>query len=134
VLSEGPLENDPIADAARAALDGHIVLSSRLAAAGWFPAIDVNASASRTFAEVVSPPHRRAAGRIRAALAALDASRDARALGLDPSAGDPLLARAVAAESQLAAFLRQDAGPTPADETLMLLTRIADSLDDGHLR
>ncbi len=128
VLCEGPLETDPIADAARAALDGHLVLSARLAATGCFPALDVGASASRTFADVVTPAHARAAQVVRAALAALEASRDARALGLDPAAGDPLLARAVAAEAALAAFLRQDAQPTPADDTLMRLTRIADSL------
>jgi len=134
VLCEGPLEADPIADAARAALDGHLVLSARLAAAGWFPAIHQGASVSRTFAAIASPEHRRAARLLRAAVAALDESRDARALGLDPSAGDPVLARALAAEAALGAFLRQDGGSSTAEETLMLLTRIADSLDDGHLR
>ncbi len=134
VLCEGPLDGDPIADAARAALDGHLVLNARLAAAGWFPALDVGASASRTFADVAGPAHRRAAGLLRAAVVALESSRDVRALGLDPSAGDPVLARALAAEPAIAAFLRQDALPVPADETLMLLTRIADSLDDGYLR
>ena len=61
VLSEGPLEHDPVAEAARAALDGHLVLSPRLAAAGWFPAIDLPASASRTLADVATPAHRAAA-------------------------------------------------------------------------
>ncbi len=134
VLCEGPLDADPIADAARAALDGHLVLSPRLAAAGWFPAIDLGASASRTFGEVAEPEHRRAAALLRAATAALESTRDARALGLDPAAGDPVLARALAAEPAIAAFLRQDAAPSSADESLMLLTRIADSLDDGYLR
>ncbi len=134
VLVEGPLEADPIADAARAALDGHLVLDPALAAAGWFPAIAVGASASRTFAAVASAEHRRGARLLRAAVAALDASRDARALGLDPAIGDPRLARAVAAEAAIGAFLRQEPEPSPSEETLMLLTRIADSLDDGHLR
>jgi FliI/YscN family ATPase len=128
VLSEGPLEHDPIAEAARAALDGHVVLSARLAAAGWFPAIDLPASASRTLIDVASPAHRIAAARLRAAVAVLEASRDARALGLDPAAGDPALARAVAAEAEIGAFLRQTGDGQDPAETLMLMTRIADGL------
>jgi FliI/YscN family ATPase len=134
VLAEGPADGDPVADAARAALDGHIVLAPRLAAAGWFPAIDVGASASRTFDEIASAAHRRGARAVRAAMAALDASRDARALGLDPAAGDAFLARAIAAEPQLRAFLCQGEAPDAPSRTLMLLGEIADSLDDGYLR
>jgi FliI/YscN family ATPase len=128
VLSEGPLEHDPVADAARAALDGHVVLSPRLAAAGWFPAVDLPASASRTFSDIAGPDHARAASLLRRAVAALDASRDARALGLDPAAGDPELARAVAAEARIAAFLRQAGAPADPAETLMLMAQIADGL------
>jgi FliI/YscN family ATPase len=134
VLADGPLEHDPIAEAARASLDGHLVLSRRLADAGWFPAIDVPASASRTLADVAAAGHRRAAALLRGALAALESCRDARALGLDPGAGEPCVARAIAAESALAAFLRQAEGGAPPAETLMRMTRIADSLDDGHLQ
>jgi type III secretion protein N (ATPase) len=134
VLSEGALEHDPIAEAARAALDGHVVLSGRLAAAGWFPAIDLPASASRTLSDVAGPAHRRAAGRLRAAVAALEEARDARSLGLDPGAGDALLARAIAAEGQIAAFLRQAGGAADPAQTLMQMTGIADSLDDGYLQ
>jgi type III secretion protein N (ATPase) len=67
VLAEGSLEHDPVAEAAKAALDGHVVLSARLAAAGWFPAIDVPASASRTLAEIAAPGQRRAPPPLRAA-------------------------------------------------------------------
>ncbi|MGA2392888.1 MAG: hypothetical protein ABSH03_06030 [Candidatus Lustribacter sp.] len=134
VLSEGPLEHDPVAESARAALDGHLVLSARLAAAGWFPAIDLPASGSRTLAEVADPAHRRAAGRLRAAAAALEAARDARSLGLDPAAGDPMLARAIAAERRIGAFLQQAEAAADPQQTLMLLGEIADSLDDGHLQ
>lgn len=134
VLSDGPLEHDPIAEAARAALDGHVVLSPRLAAAGCLPAIDLPASSSRTLADVSAPGHRRSAARLRTAVAALEAARDARSLGLDPAAGDPVLARAIAAEGRIATFLQQtEAGADPA-RTLMLLGEIADSLDDGHLQ
>jgi FliI/YscN family ATPase len=134
VLSDGPLEHDPVAEAARAALDGHVVLSARLAAAGWFPAVDLPASASRTLADVATAAHRLAAARLRAAVAALEDTRDARALGLDPAAGDPHLARAIAAEHRIAAFLRQPEGGADPAETLMEMTRIADSLDDGYLQ
>lgn len=133
VLAEGPLEGDPIADAARAALDGHVVLSPRLAAAGWFPAIDLGASASRTFSAVANGDHRSAAQALRAAVAALEASRDARSVGLDPAAGDPFLTRALVAEPSIAAFLRQLGPPSDPLETLREMTRIADMLLDGHL-
>jgi FliI/YscN family ATPase len=128
VLSEGPAELDPATEAAKAALDGHVVLSARLAAAGWYPAIDLLASASRTLPDVASDAHRTAARRLRAAVAALDASRDARSLGLNPAAGDPVLARAVAAEEHIAAFLKQAGGPADPAETLMLMSQIADGL------
>jgi flagellar biosynthesis/type III secretory pathway ATPase len=134
VLFEGSLENDPIAEAARAGLDGHVVLSRRLAAAGWFPAIDLPASASRTLPDVASPGHLRGARLLRSAVAALEDARDARALGLDPSAGDRSLARAVAAEERIAAFLRQPAGGADPAQTLMRMGKIADSLDDGYLQ
>jgi type III secretion protein N (ATPase) len=135
VLSDGPDEHDPVSEAARAALDGHLVLSDRLARAGRFPAIDLPRSASRTMAEVASPEHRAAADVLRAAVAALDDSRDARSLGLDPSAGDPFLARCVACAPQIGRFLRQDDG-TASDPhaTLTELLGLADTLHDGRLR
>jgi type III secretion protein N (ATPase) len=134
VLAEGALEHDPVAEAARAALDGHVVLSARLAAAGWFPAIDLPASASRTLTEVAGREHQTAAARLRAAVAALDGARDARSLGLDPGLGDPALARAIAEEGRIAAFLKQAEGATVPAETLMRMTAIADSLVDGYLQ
>jgi FliI/YscN family ATPase len=126
VLSDGPDEHDPVSEAARAALDGHLVLSSRLARAGHFPAIDVARSASRTLAEVASPDHLAAASVLRAAVAALDESRDARALGL--GSADPFLARCVAQESAVERFLRQGATPCPPHQTLTELLRLADTL------
>jgi type III secretion protein N (ATPase) len=131
VLSEGAEELDPVAEAARAALDGHLVLDAKLARAGRFPAVDLVRSASRTLAEAVSPPHRRAAGVLRAAVAALEAARDARSLGLDPAAGDPFLARCIAAEQAIESFLCQGDDPAPEAETLTELLRLADRIDDG---
>lgn len=81
VLDDGDAR-DPISDAARSLLDGHIALSPKLAASGHFPAIDVVASASRTMDAVVSPEQRRRAHEARADLAWLDRTGDARDLGI----------------------------------------------------
>jgi len=126
VLSDGPDEHDPVSEAARAALDGHLVLSERLARSGHFPALDVARSASRTLAEAAAPEHLAAACVLRAAVAALDESRDARSLGL--RSDDPFLARCVAQESAVERFLRQGPAPCPPHQTLTELLRLADTL------
>ncbi|MEA2665850.1 MAG: synthase in type secretion protein [Candidatus Eremiobacteraeota bacterium] len=128
VLSDGPDEHDPVSEAARAALDGHLVLSERLARAGRFPALDLAKSASRTLADVAAPDHLRAAQALRAAVAVLEGSRDARALGLDPGAGDPFLARCIALEPELERFLRQEGAPCPPARTLTDLLALADRM------
>ncbi len=112
VLSEGADERDTVSENTRSLLDGHIVLSQELARANHYPAIDVLASASRTMGDVVTGVHQRDAGRVREALALLERTRDARAVGL-ASLDDPLLARAVASEAALSAFLRQRDPVTP---------------------
>jgi len=104
VLSDGADEREPLSDAARAALDGHIALSLDLARAGRFPAIDVLASASRVLRDVTSTEHREAADAVRAALAILADTRDLRSLGLADK-HDPALARALAVEPALNEFL-----------------------------
>jgi ATP synthase in type III secretion protein N len=123
VLSDGADEREPLSDAARAALDGHIALSIELARAGRFPAIDVLASASRTMRDVVDAEHRASADAVRAALALLADTRDLRSLGL-ADIHDPVLARAVAAESVVAEFLVQRE-PTPPGETIKRLHELA---------
>ena len=123
VLSDGADERDPVSDAARAALDGHVVLSPELARAGRFPAIDVLASASRTMHDVTSVEHRADAAAVRAALALLADTRDLRALGL-ASGDDPALARAVATEDAVAAFLTERA-PSEPRATVEALARVA---------
>ncbi|HEX3551036.1 MAG TPA: flagellum-specific ATP synthase FliI [Candidatus Elarobacter sp.] len=124
VLADGG--DDPIVAAARAALDGHIVLSDRLARAGRFPAVDVVRSASRTLAVAGTREHVAAAAALRAAVAGLEDSREARALGLVP--GDPFLARALAAEAQIDRFLAQGDEPSDSRATLTQLCRLADIL------
>jgi FliI/YscN family ATPase len=131
VLFDGPDERDPVSEACRAALDGHIVLSDRLARQGWFPAVDLPASASRTLADVVGPAHLAAARRLRRAVAFLDETREARQFGLDPGVGDPLIRAALANERAIAEFLCQSVVADSA-QTLRELTLLADRLGDGH--
>ena len=127
MLSDGGDEREPLSDAARSLLDGHIVLSPALARAGRFPAIDVLASASRTFPQVVAPAHARDARIVRAALARLEETRDARALGLAAS-DDAGLALAVAAEAHLDALLFGDE-PCDPRRTRDLLRAAAAALE-----
>ena len=127
VLSDGGDDREPLSDAARSLLDGHLVLSSALARAGRYPAIDVLASASRTMARVISDEHARDARTVREALARLAASEDARSVGLGPS-DDLDLVRALAAEPQLAALLRQD-GAAPWSDSIVRLREVAAVLE-----
>ena len=115
---------DPLLDATRALLDGHIVLSPVLAGCGRYPAIDVPSSRSRTMSAVASPEHLAAAARVREALALLERSADARALGIHGD--DPALQAAVSAEPALRALLEQ--GPEGADpeRSLRILAETAD--------
>jgi type III secretion protein N (ATPase) len=127
VLSDGADEREPLSDATRSLLDGHIALSSGLARAGHYPAIDVPASTSRTMNAVVAGDHRRDAEALRAALGLLAETKDARAVGLD-GGEDPALARAVAGEGAIGAFLRQREAVAP-DETLRSLRSVAALLE-----
>lgn len=114
VLCDGAGDGDPLADACRAALDGHVILSSELARAGRFPAIDVLASASRTMRDVASREHRELAAVIRRALALLADTRDLRALGLADTS-DAALARAAEAEPSIRAFLERRTPTAPIE-------------------
>lgn len=127
VLSDGPEEQDPLAEAVRSLLDGHLVLDAGLARSGRFPALDVLRSASRTMPEICSPEHLAAAGRVRAALAALAESRELREAGLWQPGADAALDRAVAALPALEAF-RFDAEPSPGERSLDELLALADML------
>jgi type III secretion protein N (ATPase) len=133
VLSDGADERDPVSDACRAALDGHIVLAERLARQGWFPAIDLAASASRTLADVASPRHFASARALRQAVAVLDETREARQFGLDPGAGDAAIRRAIDEQVSIAGFLRQREPADPA-ATLAELGALTDRLSDGYSR
>jgi FliI/YscN family ATPase len=123
VLSDGADEREPLSDAARSLLDGHIVLSSALGRAGHFPAIDVLESTSRTMDAVTADAHRSDAAAVRGAVALLAKTADARGVGLAPGE-DRALQAAVAAEPAIDAFLRQR-DSAPVRETLRALHSLA---------
>jgi flagellum-specific ATP synthase len=108
VLSEGDDPQDPIADAARGILDGHIVLSRELAESGHFPAIDVERSVSRVMTAVVPTEHVLAARRVRQMLAKYNKARDLIQLGAYAAGHDAELDTAVQAQPQISALLQQD--------------------------
>jgi flagellum-specific ATP synthase len=103
VLSEGDDQQDPIADAARGILDGHIVLSRELAESGHYPAIDIERSISRVMTAVAPRQHVEAARRARQQLA-----RDLIQLGAYTPGHDPELDAAVRVQPALVALLQQD--------------------------
>jgi len=107
VLSEGDDQQDPIADAARAILDGHIVLSRALAETGHFPAIDIEQSASRVMHNVASREHFDLARRFRATYSRYQKSRDLIQVGAYMSGSDPALDEAIRLQPAMAAFLQQ---------------------------
>lgn len=108
VLTEGDDQQDPIADAARAILDGHIVLSRRLAEAGHYPAIDVEQSTSRVMHNVVSREHFELARRFRAIYSRYERSRDLVQIGAYAAGSDPALDEAIALHPGMEHFLQQD--------------------------
>lgn len=128
VLTDGSDEREPLADAARSLLDGHIVLSPSLAAAGHYPAVDVLASASRTMADVADDAQRATAVAVRDALALLASSKDARDLGM--ATPDVRLRAALDAEPALLAFLRQRGAVAPR-ETREALSALAARLESA---
>lgn len=108
VLSEGDDQQDPIADAARAILDGHIVLSRSLAEAGHFPAIDIEQSASRVMHNVVSREHFELARNFKAIYSRYEKGRDLIQIGAYVSGSDPVLDLAIALREPMMRFLQQD--------------------------
>ncbi len=108
VLSEGDDPQDPIADAARGILDGHIVLSRELAEGGHYPAIDVERSVSRVMTAVAGREHLLAARRMRQLLAKVNKARDLIQLGAYQSGHDAELDTAVRLHPKMNALLQQD--------------------------
>ena len=108
VLAEGDDQNDPIADAARAILDGHIVLSRRLADMGHYPAIDIEASVSRAMNDITSPGHQEAARSFKHLYSIYQQNRDLISVGAYEQGSDEQIDMAIAAMPALTSFLRQN--------------------------
>jgi flagellum-specific ATP synthase len=107
VLTEGDDQQDPIADSARAILDGHFVLSRRIAEAGQYPAIDIEASVSRVMHEIVSPEHAELARRFRQTLAIYQQHRDLISIGAYQRGSDPRIDAAIDLWPAMQKFLMQ---------------------------
>lgn len=126
VLVEGDDMNEPIADAVRGILDGHVVLSRELGSAGHYPAIDVLQSISRVMPQVVSPEHFDRARTIREVMGEYRRSEDLIRLGAYVSGNSPKLDAGIRARDDLMRFLRQDTSEqTSLSETLAHLERVS---------
>ena len=108
VLVEGDDQNDPIADAARAILDGHIVLSRRLAESGLYPAIDVEASISRAMHQIATREQLDLANRFKQAYSTYQQNRDLITVGAYRRGSDPRVDMAIEQWPKMLEFLRQD--------------------------
>src|SRR3569832_1949861 len=107
VLTEGDDQQDPIADAARAILDGHIVLNRSLAEAGHYPAIDIEQSISRAMHNFTTPAHQKLARRLKKLYSRYERSRDLINVGAYAAGTDPLLDEAIRLQTGMEAFLQQ---------------------------
>ncbi len=126
VLVEGDDFNEPICDAVRAILDGHIVLSRELGAAGHYPAIDILQSVSRLAPRLCTPEQKEAAGKVREAMATHQRSEDLINLGAYASGANPKLDAAIRLRPLLLDFLKQDSQEqSPFEKTMAGLGELA---------
>ena len=109
VLMEGDDQQDPLVDAVRSLLDGHVVLSRALAAEGWYPPVAVLDSISRLMPAVTQPQHREQAMLLRRLMAVYARSEDLVRIGAYKAGADPDLDRALRARGAMRAFVTQDA-------------------------
>lgn len=125
ILVEGDDMNEPVADTVRSILDGHIVLSRKLAAAGQYPAIDVLSSVSRLMVDLTSPEHRQVASALREALSVYQEAEDLINIGAYVPGSNKMVDRARALIQPIREFLRQDAHEKAEyQETLTRLQRL----------
>lgn len=128
VLVEGDDFNEPISDAMRSILDGHIVLSRSLAARNIYPPIDVMASASRVMGDVTQPEHRALAGKFKEVLATYNQSEDLINIGAYKSGSNPGIDNAVSKIDGMTAYLKQSIhDPVSMQEAVSGLKRIFES-------
>src|SRR6202000_2654077 len=107
VLVEGDDHNEPVADAVRGILDGHVVMDRRIAEGGRYPAVDILRSLSRTVPGVNQPAENALASKARAILATWQDMADLVRLGAYKSGGDPLVDEAVRLAPRIETFLSQ---------------------------
>ena len=125
VLVEGDDFNEPIADAARGILDGHIILSRSIAARNHYPSVDVLNSVSRLFPDLANKEHQEAAGFVRNMIATYNNAEDLIAIGAYEKGSDPRIDKAVLLKPVIDSFLQQGIYETTGfDETIKLLTTI----------
>lgn len=126
VLVEGDDFNEPIADAVRAILDGHIILSRDLGAAGHYPAIDILNSVSRLTSDIATPEQKAAMSKLRDAMATYRRTEDLINLGAYVSGANPKVDAAVRVRQGMDDFLKQTPeARVPLQETMLRLTELA---------
>jgi flagellum-specific ATP synthase len=129
VLVDGDDHNEPIADAARSVLDGHVVLDRRLAVIGHFPSVDAVASVSRVAPRVTTADQRELATTLRAVLAARRQAQDLLDVGAYVAGSNPKVDAAVAHAGEIDAFLRQGiAQSMPAATSWAALATLVETL------
>ena len=130
VLVEGDDFNEPICDTTRGILDGHIILSRQLGAAGHYPAIDVLNSVSRLQSKITARQQQGSMRALRQALAAYHQSEDLIQLGAYVGGSNPVLDRSIQMRPEILSFLRQDAETaSPFEQTVAQLNGLAAKLD-----
>jgi flagellum-specific ATP synthase len=125
VLVEGDDMNDPIADAARGALDGHIVLSRNIAERGHYPAVDVLASVTRVLQDITDRKHRQAVAQIRDLLGSYRDASDLLKIGAYVQGSDPRVDLAISQMPAIEQFLTQDLDDSPTGGSIEQLCSIA---------
>lgn len=125
VLVDGGDFDEPIADAARGILDGHIMLSRDLAAKNHYPCIDIGHSVSRLFPSVSSEAHQQAAGKVREVLAQYDEAEDLINIGAYVKGSNPKIDDAISKIDDVNAFLKQRTDEAiPFDQTVNMMASI----------
>jgi flagellum-specific ATP synthase len=128
VLVDGDDHNEPIADAARGILDGHVVLDRSLAVRGHFPAVDVLGSVSRVVSKITTPSQREDAVALRSVLAARRSANDLIDIGAYRPGANPLVDAALTNEAAIGAFLMQSMDElSTSDDSWQRLAALTDA-------
>jgi flagellar biosynthesis/type III secretory pathway ATPase len=130
VLVEGDDFNEPVADHVRSVLDGHVVLSRRLASAGHYPAIEVTDSVSRIRDQIISTDQREAANEVLSLVAAYREKEDLISVGAYHAGSDPVVDNAIRLRSGINDFLRQK--PTEAADFGEIRERLLALAEAAH--